>query len=143
MGMDLGDLDTLLNRQSGLKGMCGDNDLREVHAASARGDQAATSALDVYVHSIRHYLGAYLVELGALDAIVFTAGVGENDPVVRASVCAGLEPLGIEIDASSNDVALGPSETVDIATASSRVRVLVVPTNEELEIATQTLAAVD
>jgi acetate kinase len=142
MGMDLRDLDTLLNRQAGLKGMCGQNDLREVHAASARGDRAATSALDVYVHSIRHYLGAYLVELGALDAIVFTAGVGENDPVVRDSVCAGLEPLGIAIDAARNEAARGPGEPVDIATASSRVRILVVPTNEELEIATQTLEAI-
>lgn len=142
-GMSLGDLDTLLNRESGLKGMCGNNDLRQVHRMIGDGDQHARAALDVYIHRIRHYLGAYLVELGGADAIVFTAGVGENDVSVRAEVCHGLQELGIELDAERNNAARGLSQTIDIASDPSRVRILVVPTNEELEIATQTLAAID
>jgi acetate kinase len=141
-GMDLDDLDTLLNRQSGLKGLCAANDLRQVHQAADSGDEHARTALDVYVHSIRHYLGAYFVELGGADGIVFTAGVGQNDSAVRAAVCEGLESLGIEIDARRNEAVRGGSKVWDIATDDAHVRVLVVPTNEELEIATQSLAAV-
>jgi acetate kinase len=143
MGMSVDDLDTLLNRSSGLKGLCGDNDLREVHRRAAAGDEVARSALDVYVHRIRAYLGAYLVELGGADAVVFTAGVGENDPQVRAAVCAGLQSLGIEIDETVNSGVRGPLGPVDVATPDSRVRVLVVPTDEELEIATSTLATIN
>jgi acetate kinase len=140
-GMTVEELDVLLNRQSGLKGMCGHNDLRVIHRAIERGDPAAAAALDVYVHSVRHYLGAYLVELGGADAIVFTAGVGENDPEVRQRVCADLEALGVVVDLERNADTRGPEAPVDIATGSSPVRVLVVPTDEELEIATQTVAA--
>ncbi len=140
-GMSLAELDALLNRQSGLKGMCGHNDLRVIHRAIESGDPAAQAALDVYVHSIRHYLGAYLVELGGADAIVFTAGVGENDPQVRRRVCDDLAALGVVMDPAKNADARGPDGPVDIAAESSSVRILVVPTDEELEIATQTVAA--
>lgn len=142
MGLNADDIDTLLNRQSGMKGLCGYNDLRQVHAAAAEGDEAAIAALEVYVHQIRHYLGAYLVELGGADAVVFTAGVGENDAAVRAAVCDGLSGLGMQIDAEANEQTRGPSEPVDISAAEAGVRVLVVPTNEELEIAEQTLVAI-
>jgi acetate kinase len=140
-GMTLEELDVLLNKRSGLKGLAGENDLRLVHAAAADGDPAARVALEVYVHAIRHYLGAYLVGLGGADAIVFTAGVGENDPQVRAAVCEGLEDLGIGLDSARNASARGPSDPVDIAAPDSRVRVLVVPTDEEREIARESLLA--
>ena len=141
-GMPIDELDTLLNKQSGMKGLAGANDLRTVQGAAAAGDRHAESALDIYVHAIRHYLGAYLVELGGADAIVFTAGVGENDSHVRAAVCQDLGAMGIEIDDARNAVTVGPDDVVDVATAGSAVRVLVVPTDEEREIATQSLAAV-
>ncbi|MEZ5185582.1 MAG: acetate kinase [Candidatus Nanopelagicales bacterium] len=141
-GMSVDQLDTLLNRESGLKGMCGHNDLRQIHEAAAEGDATAASAIQVYVHRIRDYLGAYLATLGGAHAIVFTAGVGENDAVVRSSVCENLQHLGIELDPDRNSAAVRSATPVDIATADSSVRVLVIPTNEELEIATQTLAAV-
>jgi len=141
-GMSVADLDTVLNKRSGMKGLTGDNDLRQVHARAAAGDVAAREALRVYVHAVRHYLGAYLVELGGADAVAFTAGVGENDADVRAWTCAGLDGLGIRIDPARNAAARGPADVVDIATPDSAVRVLVVPTDEEREIATQALAAV-
>ena len=142
-GMSVDEVDTLLNRSSGLKGLCADNDLRRVHRRAEQGDDLAASALEVYVHGIRHYLGAYLVELGSAHAIVFTAGVGENDPAVRAAVCEGLQELGIEVDPQINEAALGPELPVDISTDTSAVRVLVIPTDEELEIATATISAIN
>lgn len=141
-GMSVADLDTLLNKRSGMKGLAGDNDLRQVHARAADGEAAAREALQVYVHGIRHYLGAYLVELGGADAIVFTAGVGENDALVREWACEGLSGLGIEVDPARNDAARRPSDVVDISASDSAVRVLVIPTDEEREIATQALRAV-
>ena len=141
-GFTVDEVDTLLNKTSGMKGMAGENDLRVVQAAAADGDPAAIAALAVYVHQIRHYLGAYLVELGGADAIVFTAGVGENDAAVRSAVCADLAGLGIVLDEQANAAVRGPDHPVDVAAAYSGVRVLIVPTNEELEIATQAVAAV-
>lgn len=140
-GMELDEVDALLNRRSGLKGLCGDNDLRVIHQRAATGDAAAERALGVYVHRLRLYLGGYLAVLGGADAIVFTGGVGQNDAAVRAAVCEGLEWLGIAVDPYRNAIAAGSVEPVDIATEDSRIRVLVVPTNEELEIARQSLAA--
>lgn len=141
-GLTADDLDRLLNKESGMKGLSGHNDLRHVHAAAAAGDAAAHTALEVYAHAIRHYLGAYLVELGGADAIVFTAGVGENDAAVRAAVCVGLAGFGIELDPDLNAATRGPDDVVEISRAGSPVRVVVVPTDEELEIATQALATV-
>jgi acetate kinase len=141
-GMSIDEVDTLLNKNSGMKGMARENDLRQVHVAAAAGDAAAKAALEVYVHRIRSYLGAYLVELGGAHAIVFTAGVGENDSWVRQAVCEGLGGLGISIDAALNAATRGPAAVVDVSASDSRVRVLVVPTDEELEIATQALEAV-
>ncbi len=137
-GMDLDQLDELLNRRSGLLGLTGRGDMRDVIVAAARGDDAAITALEVYTHRLKSYVGAYYAQLGRLDAIVFTAGVGENTALIRAQALAGLEGLGIEIDESRNASAdRGPRL---ISTDSSRVAVLVIPTNEELEIARQTLS---
>ncbi|MFG1783070.1 acetate kinase [Rhodococcus oryzae] len=131
--LDVDAIDDLLNRGSGLKGLCGVNDFRELRRLIADGDEAARLAYDVYIHRLRKYIGAYLVTLGRVDAIAFTAGVGENAVEVRADALAGLESLGIEIDLERN-VAKDRSARV-ISTDSSRVTVLVVPTNEELAIA--------
>ncbi|WP_431030751.1 acetate/propionate family kinase [Plantibacter sp. RU18] len=138
-GLGFDELDTLLNRRSGLLGLSGTGDMRDVTDAVADGDEAAQLALDVTIHRLRHYLGAYLVELGGLDVVVFTAGVGENAPLIRAGAVQGLEGLGIILDEERN-AHRAPGIRV-ISTDDSPVTVLVVPTNEELEIARQTVAA--
>jgi hypothetical protein len=102
LGMDNQALDDLLNRRSGLLGLCGVNDMREIHRRIAQGDPTAALALDVFCHRLRKYLGAYWIELGRLDALVFTGGIGENDAVVRARTCVGLEGMGILLDEEAN-----------------------------------------
>ncbi len=139
-GMSIDEIDDLLNRRSGLKGLSGENDFRALHDLVASGDEAARLALDVYVHRLKKYIGAYYAVLGRVDVIAFTAGVGENDDIVRAAACAGLEGLGIELDVAANDGR--KSEATVISSESSRVTVMVVPTNEELAIARQALALV-
>lgn len=131
------EIDVVLNSRSGMLALAGDNDMREVHRRVVAGDAAAELALDVYCYRIRKYVGAYLAALGGADAIVFTAGVGENDPIVRARSLAGLERMGIVVDRARNEA----GETV-ISSDGSWVKVLVIPTNEELEMATQAAALV-
>ncbi|MET0318114.1 MAG: acetate kinase, partial [Rhodococcus fascians] len=135
-GMSADEVDNLLNRRSGVLGLSGVSDFRDLHALIAAGtkDSAAASvALEVYCHRVRKYVGAYLAVLGGADAIAFTAGVGENDAVVRAKILEGLEPLGISVDAERNSVRSGGARV--ISPEGSPVSVLVVPTNEELAIA--------
>ena len=132
-GLSLEDIDALLNRDSGLKGLCGSNDLRQIHRQKAAGNEAAALALDMYCYRIRKYLGAYTAVLGRVDAIAFTAGVGENDAWIRQRCCENLEHLGIDIDPERNAAATG--EIAPVHAASSRVAILVVATNEELQIA--------
>ena len=138
LGMSAADIDLWLNKQSGLKGLAGVNDFRELDQRRTDGDEAAALAFAVYVHRIRCYLGAYLVVLGRLDALTFTAGVGENSASLRAAVLADLHGLGIELDVERN--ALRSPDPRVIGTDTSAVKVLVVPTNEELAIARQTEA---
>lgn len=140
-GLAPDEVEAMLNRQSGLKGLCGENDLRTVEVRAAGGDQEAELALAVYCYRIRKYIGAYLAVLGGADAIVFTAGVGENSPTVRARSCEGLARLGIRIDPERND-ARATGRVLDISADDGDVAVLVIPTNEELEIAEQTMARV-
>jgi acetate kinase len=109
--------------------------VREILAREADGDAAARLALEVYTYRIRKYIGAYLAVLGRVDALVFTAGVGENAPRVRSLACAGLEGLGIALDEAANTAPLG--EVAEIQQAGQPVRVLVIRTNEELHIARQ------
>ncbi|GAA1226265.1 acetate kinase [Rhodoglobus aureus] len=138
-GMTLPELDQLLNRRSGLLGMTGTGDMRDVHSAADAGDENAKAALAVYYHRLRHYLGAYLVALGGADAIVFTAGVGENNAATRRETVTGLDGFGIELDAAAN--ASSDRGARDISTPASATKVLVVPTNEELQIAREAVAA--
>jgi acetate kinase len=144
-GLSLDRIDTLLNKESGMKGLTGSNDLREVHAKADGGDENATEALDVFCYRIRCTVGAYAAALGRVDALVFTAGIGENDAAVRAQVCAGLEGVGVRIDEGRNTAgsrSVRSDGVRTISTDGSSVAVLVVPTDEELEIAEQALAVV-
>lgn len=127
-------LDELANR-SGLEGLSGFNDLRDIENAAARGEAKARLALDVFVASVRHYLGAYLLLLGGADAIAFTGGIGENSVAMRQAVCANLDWFGIHLDAEKNKNAKGEMR---IDAADSRVQVWIMPTNEELIVARQT-----
>ncbi|MFD4540492.1 acetate kinase [Streptomyces bauhiniae] len=138
--MSMDEIDTLLNKRSGLFGLCGDNDMREIRRRVDEGDEAAALAFDIYIHRIKKYIGAYYAVLGQVDAVAFTAGVGENAAAVRSAAVAGLEGLGLAVDEELN--AVRSEDARLISPASARVAVAVVPTDEELEIATQTYALV-
>lgn len=130
--------DTIMNKQSGLLGICGLTDMRDVHSAAEKGNDRAKLAVDMLVRSIRKMLGAYIFLLdGNVDAIVFTAGIGENDAIVRSRVCENLESIGIKVDEKENSQRKPGART--ISTPDSRIKVLVIPTNEELEIAEATV----
>lgn len=131
--LDIDQIDTLLNRDSGIKGLSGVNDFRELQRLIENGDSAAKLAYDVYIHRLRRYLGAYLIDLGGVDAITFTAGVGENSPQVRADALADLSRFGIEVDPAANTAKSRAAR--HISPPGAEVAVLVVPTNEELAIA--------
>jgi acetate kinase len=138
-GLSIDDLDALLNRRSGLLGLAGVSDMRDIEERVAQGDAAATLAFEVYLHRLRSYAGAYLAELGGADVISFTAGVGENSSLVRAGALETLGFAGVEVDPERNTARERGIRA--ISTDASPVTVLVVPTNEELEIARQALAA--
>ncbi len=140
LGLDKDALDDLLNRKSGLLGLCGMNDMREIHACAEAGDERAELAIAVFCHRLKKYLGAYFAELGRVDAVVFTGGIGENDADVRARTCSGLENLGVVLDFQANANSERGERAVSVE--GSPVRVLVIPTNEELEIALQSFQAV-
>ena len=131
-------LDDFLNKRSGVLGIAGVSDMRDIEDRRAAGNGAAMLAFDVYVHRLRAYLGAYIAQLGGVDVISFTAGVGENSPLVRAAALATLGFLGVHVDEARNEERRRGIRV--ISTDDSPVTVLVVPTNEELEIARQTLA---
>ncbi len=138
--MDIDAIDVMLNSRSGLKGLCGENDFRTITSMVDDGDEVARAAYDVYIHRLRRYIGAYLIDLGRVDAIVFTAGVGENAPSVRRDALAGLHRFGIVVDVDANAVRSHDSRR--ISAPESEVAVLVVPTNEELAIARKAAALV-
>ncbi|WP_327353359.1 acetate kinase [Streptomyces sp. NBC_01304] len=139
-GKSVDEIDNLLNKKSGLLGLCGDNDQREVERRRAEGDASAALAFDVYIHRLKKYIGAYAAVLGRVDAVAFTAGVGENSATVREAAIAGLEELGLALDAERNSVR--GDEPRLISADYARVAVAVVPTDEELEIANQVYALV-
>lgn len=135
--MSIDEIDTLFNRGSGLKGLTGSNDMRDVQAGYDEGDEAATIAMEVYVHRLLKYIGSYTAVMGGIDTLTFTAGVGENSSEVRAMVAERLAPFGVKLDPEKN--AVRSREPRVISTEDSRVKVLVVPTNEELAIARQSM----
>jgi len=139
-GMSVDDVDDLLNRRSGLKGLSGENDFRTLHDLVEAGDPGAVLALDVYLHRLRKYIGAYFAVLGRVDVVVFTAGVGENDDIVRARALEDLESLGIAVDLEKNAGRIKEPRVISPDWATTTV--MVVPTNEELAIARQAVALI-
>ncbi len=139
-GMGVEDIESMLNRRSGMSGLAGEIDFRVVHQRIESGDQNAQLAYDVYIHRLRKYIGAYLAILGHTDVLTFTAGVGENDAQVRRDALTGLAPLGIELDERLNE---SPARGARLISAeSSPTTVLVIPTNEELAIARECLSVI-
>ena len=135
-GLTLDEIDTLLNKKSGVLGLSGVNDFRELEDRIAVGDADARLAFDVVVHRLRHYVGAYLAILGGIDVLVFTAGIGENSVALRSAVTEGLDGLGIAVDRARNGARSKQARV--ISPDGAPVVVAVVPTNEELAIARQT-----
>lgn len=139
-GKSIDELDILLNKESGMKGVCGVNDMREIEELAASGKAQAQLALDMYCYRLKKYIGMYATVLGHVDALVFTAGVGENSDLVRARACANLSSLGIILDEQKNKERI--SCLSEIQSENSPVKILVIPTNEELEIAEQTVSCI-
>lgn len=139
-GMSVDDIDTLLNKHSGMAGLCGFTDMRDVEAEIDKGNPDAQLAMDVYTHRLISYIGAYIAVLGGVDAVVFTAGIGENAAHVRGPVVRRLAHLGLQLDEEANLVRSKESRV--ISTPESPVKVLVIPTNEELAMAQDTLRVI-
>lgn len=136
-GLDADGVDKLMNKQSGVYGMTGiSSDFRDIEDAAKEGNKLAINALDAYVQRVKKYIGAYAAEMNGVDAIVFTAGLGENGIGMRADICKDMEYLGVSLDAEKNDVR---GKDRIISTDDSKVKVLLIPTNEELMIARDTL----
>ena len=137
-GLSSGKIETILNKDSGLKGICGANDMRTVGEMAEAGDPEAQLAIAMYCYRIKKYIGAYHAVLGGLDGLIFTGGIGENAAFIRAGCCEGLAHLGLELDPAKNR---GPREgEIALEKRNSGVKILIIPTNEELEIAEQTRA---
>lgn len=142
LGLTMEEAQRQLSKESGLKGLSGlSNDMREIAAAAAQGHAGARLALDHFVCSARHWIGAFFLELNGADALVFTAGIGENQSEIRAAICANLDGLGLQLDLAKN-AATRATEAV-ISTPDSKVKILVVPTNEELVVARETKRFLD
>ena len=140
LGLSLDEIENLLNKSSGCKGICGENDMRGIHRMAESGDETARLALAMYAYRIKKYIGAYVAVLGRVDALVFTGGIGENDAWLRQQCCAGLSVLGIVLDSEQNRATNRPCAR--ISPADSPVQVLVIGTQEELEIAIQAQACI-
>lgn len=136
-GMDINELDALLNKESGLKGICGNNDMRSIGKLAEAGDKQALLAFHIFCYRIKKYIGSYLAVLGGADCLIFTGGIGENAVSVRATCLQGLENLGLSLDPHKNDKR--SDSIMEIQSDNSPCKILVVPTNEELEIAHQAL----
>ena len=133
-------IESMLNQQSGLKGICGFNDMRQIKQLAAEGNTAAKLAIGMYCYRIKKYIGAYYAAIGRLDALVFTGGIGENAADIRSHCCSGLSQLGIMVDEKKNSRKAG--KILEIQRVKANVRVLVIPTDEELEIAEQTVECI-
>ena len=135
LGLSIGEAERQLNKESGLLGLSGvSNDARDIREAAADGNADAKLAVDVLVDSIRHWAGSFFFKMGGVEAIAFTAGIGENDALLRAAVCEGLESLGVKIDPAANEAAIRGEEGL-VSTPDSKIKVCVIPANEELVIA--------
>jgi acetate kinase len=136
--LSLHEANTLMNKHSGLAGISGvSSDMREIIEEADDGNKNARLALEIYCYRLKKYIGSYVAAMGGLDALVFTAGVGENAPVVRQLTCENMGFFGIEVDEARNKAAIGTQ--TDISAENSRARILTIPTNEELVIARDTI----
>ena len=134
--MDAQQIDNLLNRQSGILGISGvSSDFRDLEQAANNGDERSQLAIDIFAYKVRKYIGGYVAAMGGVDAIVFTAGLGENSPFMREKICNGLEFLGTRIDPELNKIR---GKAREISVKRARTKIFVVPTNEELVIARDT-----
>eukprot|EP00877_Chromochloris_zofingiensis_P013997 jgi/Chrzof1/8851/Cz03g26170.t1 len=142
LGITAKQMDTVLNKKSGLLGVCGYSDIRSVLEHKRKGDEKSALALGMFVYRVQKYIGAYTATLGGeVDAVIFSAGIGENSAIVRSLICASLKGIGIQLDEDKNAATINGKQG-DISAAGSKVKVLVVPTDEELSIAQQTLEVV-
>ncbi|CAN5365458.1 hypothetical protein BH23BAC1_BH23BAC1_20310 [soil metagenome] len=135
LGYSPEEVNNLLNKKSGMKGLAGFSDMRDIAAAMKQGDKSAGLSYDIYAYRIKKYIGAFVAILNGMDAVVFTAGVGENDAYLRKSVCEDMEYLGLQLDHQKNKYMSG--ELREINKGDSPVKILVIPTDEEFEIARQ------
>ncbi len=134
-GFDVEQVSTLLNKRSGMVGLTGFSDMRDINNAQQQGDEEAELALEMYAYRIKKYIGAYAAALNGIDAIIFTAGVGENDAATRLRVCTNMNYLGLQIDPETNN--LKTTGIRQISSSNSAVKIIIIPTNEELEIVKQ------
>jgi len=139
-GYSIAEVSKVLNKESGMKGLTGDTDMRDVEVRYLKGEKEAVLAYEMYAYRIQQYIGKYAATLNGLDALVFTAGIGENDAIVRSLVCRNMEYFGLEIDEDRNSKR--SKETREINIEGGSTKILVVPTNEELEIARQSFQLV-
>ncbi|NPA95237.1 MAG: acetate kinase [Thermodesulfobacteria bacterium] len=143
LGMDIDDIDHLLNKKSGLLGLCGESDMRSIAKRFSAGDPDARIAIDLFCYRIKKYIGSYMAVIGRPDCLIFTAGIGENSTLVRQKVCEGLEHMGIRLDKELNEQPKSDkAPAYSISASDSDVHILVVPTDEELEIARQTIKVI-
>ncbi|NJD57604.1 MAG: acetate kinase [Nitrospirae bacterium] len=140
-GRAVEEVEGILNKESGLRGICGSNDMREIQERAQKGDARAELAVEMFCYRVKKYIGSYYAALGTIDAVVFTGGIGENSALVRTRTCKGLSGLGITVDESRNSAAAGGIR--EIQTGESRIRILVIPTDEEREIAQQTVEIIE
>jgi acetate kinase len=138
LGYDIEQVSNLLNKRSGMQGLTGYSDMRDITKAINEGDENAKLAYDMYAYRIKKYIGSYAAALNGIDALIFTAGVGENDAMVRQLVCENMDYLGIAINKEENSTRKPGLR--EVHTADSKVKILIIPTNEELEIANQCYA---
>lgn len=140
-GMTVSEINAMLNRESGLRGISGvGGDMRDIERGAVEGDARARLAFDMYEYRVRKYIGAYAAAMNGVDAIAFTAGIGERSPMLRAQLCRNLTYLGVELDAEQNELV---GQEAAISTAASRVRVFVIPTDEERVIARDTVGVLN
>lgn len=140
-GLDLAGVDSLMNKKSGVLGISGvSSDFRDIEEAGEKGNDRADLALNVFAYKVRKYIGAYAAAMGGIDAIVFTAGLGENSASMRAAICKGLEFLGVEVDSEKNNIR---GKETEVSKTGAKVKVLLIPTNEELMIARDTKSLIE
>jgi acetate kinase len=135
LGYSLDDVNTLLQKKSGMQGLTGFSDLRDIEAEAAKGNENCQLALLMFAYRVKKYIGSYASVLNGLDAIVFTAGVGENSILIRKMICENMNYLGLDLDVEKNNVKA--REIINVSSIHSKVKILVIPTNEEIEIAKQ------